>query len=330
MQFDQRRRAFITLLGGAVVAWPLATRAQQTGKVARIGFLRYASPHQKHFNGFREGLRANGYIEGQNIVIEQRYADGAFDRIGELAAELVRLNLDVIVVDGSATAKVVKAATSTIPVVFALASDPVGDGLAASMVRPGTNLTGLTLSVGYQLAGKRVELLKDLNPDLSRLAVLLNRNNYTAESYLQDAVRVGGALGLSTRAFAAQTLDDLPHAFAAMVEWQADGVITLNDAVFFSQRERIVTLTLGNKLPAVHPEAEFVEAGGLLSYGANLSDLFRRSAFYVDKILKGAKPAETPIEQPSKFDLVLNLKAARTLGLTVTREFLLRADEVIE
>jgi putative tryptophan/tyrosine transport system substrate-binding protein len=325
-----KRRDFITLLGGGVVAWPLATRAQQTGKVARIGFLRYASPHQKHFNGFREGLRANGYIEGQNIVIEQRYADGAFDRIGELAAELVRLNLDVIVVDGSATAKVVKAATSTIPVVFALASDPVGDGLAASMVRPGTNLTGLTLSVGYQLAGKRAELLKDLKPDLSRLAVLLNRNNVTAESYLQDAVRVGGALGLSTRAFAAQTLDDLPHAFAAMVEWQADGVITLNDAVFFSQRERIVTLTLGNKLPAVHPEAEFVEAGGLLSYGANLSDLFRRSAFYVDKILKGAKPAETPIEQPSKFDLVLNLKAARTLGLTVTREFLLRADEVIE
>jgi putative ABC transport system substrate-binding protein len=320
----------MTLLGGAAAAWPLAARAQQTGKVARIGFLRYASPHQKHFNGFREGLRANGYIEGQNIVIEQRYAEGAFDRIGELAAELVRLNLDVIVVDGSATAKVVKAATSTIPVVFALASDPVGDGLAASMGRPGTNLTGLTLSVGYQLAGKRVELLKDLKPDLSRLAVLLNRNNVTAESYLQDAVRVGGALGLRTRAFAAQTLDDLPHAFAAMVEWQADGVITLNDAVFFSQRERIVTLTLGNKLPAVHPEAEFVEAGGLLSYGANLSDLFRRSAFYVDKILKGAKPAETPIEQPSKFDLVLNLKAARTLGLTVTREFLLRADEVIE
>jgi putative tryptophan/tyrosine transport system substrate-binding protein len=318
-----KRRTFITLLVGAAVAWPLAARAQQIGKIVRIGFLRYASPHQKQFDGFRNGLRANGYIEGQTFVIEQRYADGVFDRLGNLA-------LDVIVVDGSATAKIVKAATSTIPVVFALATDPVGDGLAASMARPGTNLTGLTLSVGYQLAGKRVELLKDLKPDLSRLAVLLPPNNLTADSYLQDAERVGRALGLSTRAFAAQSLDDLPRAFAAMVEWQANGVITLNDAFFFSQRERIVALTLGNKLAAVHPEAEFVEAGGLLSYGANLSDLFRRAAFYVDKILKGAKPADIPIEQPSKFDLVVNLKAARTLGLTVTREFLLRADEVIE
>jgi ABC-type uncharacterized transport system substrate-binding protein len=180
------------------------------------------------------------------------------------------------------------------------------------------------------IGGKRVELLKDLKPDLSRLAVLLQPNNLTADSYLQDAERVGRALGLSTRAFAVQGLDDLPRAFAAMVEWQANGVITLNDAFFFSQRERVVALTLGNKLAAVHPEAEFVEAGGLLSYGANLSDLFRRAAFYVDKILKGAKPADIPIEQASKFDLVVNLKAARTLGLTVTREFLLRADEVIE
>jgi len=206
----------------------------------------------------------------------------------------------------------------------------VADGLVASMARPGTNLTGLTLSVGYQLGGKRVELLKDLKPDLSRLAVLIQPNNLTANSYLQEVEKVGRALSLSTRAFAAQSLDDLPRAFSAMVGWQANGVITLNDAFFFSQRERVVALTLGNKLAAVHPEAEFVEAGGLLSYGANLSDLFRRAAFYVDKILKGTKPAEIPIEQPSKFDLVVNLKAARTLGLTVSREFLLRADEVVE
>jgi ABC-type uncharacterized transport system substrate-binding protein len=227
------RRKFLATLGGAAAAWPLAARAQQAGKVARIGFLRYASPHQKQFDGFRDGLRANGYVEGQNIVIEQRYADGAFDRLGELAAELVRLNLDVIVVDGSATAKVVKAATSSIPVVFALATDPVGDGLATSMARPGTNLTGLTLSVGYQLAGKRVELLKDLKSDLSRLAVLIQPNNLTHDSYLQDAERVGRALDLSTRVFAAQSVDDLPRAFAAMVEWRANGVITLNDAFLF-------------------------------------------------------------------------------------------------
>ena len=324
------RREFITLLGGAAAAWPLAARAQQLGKVARIGFLRYTSPYQKQFDAFRDGLRASGYAEGQNIVIEQRYADGAFDRLGELAAELVRLNLDVIVVDGSVTAKAVKAATSTIPIVFLLATDPVADGLAASMARPGTNLTGLTLSVGYQLAGKRVELLKDLKPDLSRLAVLVKPNNLTAGPHLQDVERASRVLGLSTRAFAARSLDDLPRAFAAMVEWQANGVITLNDAFFFSQRERVVALTLGNKLAAVHPEAEFVEAGGLLSYGPNLSDLFRRGAFYVDKILKGTNPAEIPIEQPSKFDLVVNLKTARTLGLTVSREFLVRTDEAIE
>ena len=324
------RREFITLVGGAAAAWPLAARAQPPGKVARIGFLRYASPDQKQFEAFHDGLRANGYVEGQNIVIEQRYADGAFDRLGELAAELVRLNLDVIVVDGSPAAKAVNAATSTIPVVFSLATDPVREGLAASMARPGMNLTGLTLTVGYQLAGKRVELLKDLKPDLSRLAVLLQPATPTAEPYLQDVEKAGRALGLSTRAFGVRSLDDLPRAFAAMVEWQANGVITLNDALFFSQRERVVALTLGNRLAAVHPEAEFVEAGGLLSYGANLSDLFRRAAFYVDKILKGTNPAEIPIEQPSKFDLVVNLKTARTLGLTVSREFLLRADQVIE
>jgi ABC-type uncharacterized transport system substrate-binding protein len=228
-----RRREFIALLSG-VAAWPFAARAQQLGKVARIGFLRYASPHAKQFEAFRDGLRASGYVEGQNIVIEQRYADGAFGRLGELTAELVRLNLDVIVVDGSVTAKAVKTATSTVPVVFSLASDPVGDGLVASMARPGTNLTGLTLSVGYQLAGKRVELLKDLKPDLSRMAVLIQPNNLTADSYLQDVERVGRALGLSTRPFAARDVEDLPRAFAAMVEWQANGLVTLNDAFFLA------------------------------------------------------------------------------------------------
>ena len=325
-----RRREFISLLGGGAATWPLAARAQQKAKVARIGFLRYASPHEKHFNAFRDGLRALGYVEGQNIVIEQRYAAGAFERLDGLAADLVRLNMDVIVVDGTTTATVVKAATHTIPVVFSLATDPVGDGLAASMARPGANLTGLTLSVGYQLAGKRVEVLKDVKPGLSRLAVLAQPNNPTNHPYLDEVKKVGGALGVNVRAFEARSVDDLPGAFAAMVEWQADGLITLNDAMLFSQRGLVVTLALNNKLAAVHPEAEFVEAGGLVSYGASLADLFRRAASYVEKILKGTKPAALPIEQPSKFELLINLKAARTLGLTISRDFLLRADEVIE
>ncbi len=251
-------------------------RSRQS-KIARVGYLRAASPNEKQFNAFRDGLRALGYVEGRNIVIEQRYAAGALDRLGGLAADLVRLNMDVIAVDGSTTAKAAKAATAAIPVVF----------LHTQTIRP-----------------------------LDRTCMRWKRWAVT--------------LGLTVRKFEARSVDDLPRAFAVMVEWQANGVITLNDAFLFSLRHRIVMLALNNKLAAVHPEAEFVEAGGLLSYGASLPDLFRRAASYVDKILKGANPAELPIEQPSKFELVVNLKAAQTLGLTISREFLLRADEMIE
>jgi putative ABC transport system substrate-binding protein len=324
-----RRREFITLLGGAA-AWPLAARAQQAAKIARIGFMRAAGPNEKEFDAFRSGLRALGYVEGQNIVIEQRYATGAYDRLGELAAELVRLKADVIVVDGPPAAKAAKAATADIPIVFTLAVDPVADGLVASMARPGANLTGLTLSVGYQLAGKRVELLKDIKPDLARLAVLENPNQPASSPYLSEAEKVARVLGLTVRTFDARSPGDLPAAFAAMVEWRADGLITLNDGMLYSQRERVVMLARENRLASLHPETGFVEAGGLVSYGPSLPDLFMRAATYVDKILKGAKPADLPIEQPTKFDLVVNLKAAQALGLTVGREFLLRADEVIE
>ena len=323
-----KRREFMTVLGGAA-AWPTVVRAQKPAKVARIGFLRYASPNERQFNAFRDGLRALGYVEGKNILIEQRYAAGMVDRLRPLVAELVGLNVDVIVVDGSASANAAKAGTATIPVVFS-ATDPEAEGLVASMARPGANLTGLTMSVGYQLAGKRVELLKDIKPDLSRLAVLGNPGNLTTQPNVRDIEKVAGALGVTIRTFEARSIDDLPHAFAAMMAWRADGVNTLNDAMLFSQRERVVKLTLDNKLAGVHPEVEFPEAGGLLSYGPNLSDLFRRAASYVDKILKGIKPAELAIEQPSRFELVVNLKAAQTLGLTISREFLLRADEVIE
>jgi putative tryptophan/tyrosine transport system substrate-binding protein len=292
--------------------------------------LRATSPQEKEFNAFRSGLRALGYVEGQNIVIEERYAAGAYDRLGALAADLVRQKMDVIVVDGTATAKPTKAATADIPIVFTLAVDPVADGLVASMARPGANLTGLTLSVGYQLAGKRVELLKDIKPDLARLAVLENPNQPASSPYLSEAEKVARVLGLTVRTFDARSPGDLPAAFAAMVEWRADGLITLNDGMLYSQRERVVMLARENRLASLHPETGFVEAGGLVSYGPSLPDLFMRAATYVDKILKGAKPADLPIEQPTKFDLVVNLKAAQALGLTVGREFLLRADEVIE
>jgi putative tryptophan/tyrosine transport system substrate-binding protein len=325
-----KRRKFITLLGGAAVAWPVAARAQQPAQIARIGFMRAAGPNEKDFNGFRSGLGALGYVEGQNIVIEQRYAEGAYDRLGVLSAELVRLKMDVIVVDGTPAAKAAKAATADIPIVFTLAIDPVAEGLITSLAHPQANLTGLTMSVGYQLAGKRVELLKDIKPDLVRLAILINPAHPSAGSYLSEAEKAGRALGLTMRTFDARSPGDLPAAFAAMVEWRADGVTTINDGMFYSQRERVVMLARESRLAGVHPETAFVQAGGLVSYGPSLPDLFLRAATYVDKILKGAKPADLPVEQPTQFELVVNLKTARALGLTVGREFLLRADEVIE
>jgi putative tryptophan/tyrosine transport system substrate-binding protein len=322
------RRGFMTLLGGAAAGWPLATRAQQ--KLARIGFLRQAGPHEKQFDAFRDGLRAGGYVEGQNILIEQRYAAGAYDRLSELATELVRANVEVIVVDGTAAAKACKGATATIPIVFALAVDPVADGLAESFARPDGNLTGLTMAAGYALAGKRVELLKDIVGDVSRVAVLSNPGNPPHVPYVRETERAASALGLVMRAFEVRRPADLRAAFAAMADWRADGLVTLTDGMLFSQRDRVVELALKSKLPAVYPEAEFVAAGGLSSYGPSLPDLFRRTASYVDKILKGAKPGDLPIEQPTKFELAINLKTAQALGLVISREFQLRADEVIE
>jgi putative ABC transport system substrate-binding protein len=323
-----KRRDFIVGPGSAA-AMTAAGHAQQT-KVTRIGLLRYIAAHEKQFNAFREGLRTLGYIEGQTMVLEQRDASGVPPRLGPLAEELVRLNMDIIVVDGSVTAKVVKAVTSTIPVVFALATDPAAEGLAASMARPGGNLTGLTMSVGYQLAGKRVELLKDVQPALSRLAILAQPENTTARANVDDTEMACRSLGLSVRTFEVRAADDLPKAFAAMLAWNADGLTTLPDGLLFAQRERVATFAIGGKLPAVHPEIEFPLASGLVSYGPSLPDLFRRSASYVDKIVKGTPPAQLPVEQPSKLELVVNLKTAHALGLTISRDFLLRADEVIE
>jgi ABC-type uncharacterized transport system substrate-binding protein len=322
-----RRREFIALLGGAA-AWPVSARAQST--VARIGFLRQAGPDDKHFDAFRRGLRTAGYIEGQNIVIEQRYAAGEYDQLRQLAMELVRSKVDVIVVDGTAAAKACKDTTNTIPIVFTLAVDPVADGLAASVAHPGGGLTGLTMATGYELAGKRLELLKDMVAGLSRVAVLSNPNNPPHVHYLRETERVATALDLEVRAFEVARAKDIPNAFAAMANWRANGLVTFTDGMLFSQRAGVTELALQSKLPAVYPEAEFPAAGGLASYGPSLPDLFRRAASYVDKILKGAKPADLPIEQPTQFELVVNLKTAQALGLPISREFQLRADEVIE
>jgi putative ABC transport system substrate-binding protein len=238
--------------------------------------------------------------------------------------------VDVIVVDGTAAAKACKDATATVPIVFTLSVDPVADGLAASFAHPGGNLTGLTMAAGYGLAGKRVELLKDMVAALSRVAVLSNPDNPPHVPYLRETERTATALGLEVRAFEVRSPSDLTGVFAAIADWRADGLVTLTDGMLFSQRARVVELALKSKLPAVYPEAEFATAGGLASYGPSLPELFRRAANYVDKILKGAKPADLPIEQPAKFELVVNLETAKSLGLAIGRDFQLRADQLIE
>ena len=325
-----KRREFIILLGGATVFWPAAAPAQQATRVVRIGFLRAAAPNEKEFNAFRSGLRALGYVEGQNVIIEQRYASGVYDRVVELAADLARLNMDVIVVDGPAAAKPAKETVSNIPIVFTLSTDPVAEGLVASMAQPGGNLTGLTLSVGYELAAKRVELLKDIKPDLARLAILQNPDHPSARHFRGEAEKAAKGLGVTVRTFDVRNPDELPSAFAAMAEWRADGLTTLNDGMLYSQREKVVVQAQQNRLAAAYPETGFVQAGGLISYGPSFPDLFMRAASYVGKILKGEKPANLPIEQPNKFELIVNLKTAKALGLTIPPTLLTSADEVIE
>jgi putative ABC transport system substrate-binding protein len=321
-----KRRTFLRDLG-LLAASPLTAAAQPARKVYRIGFLRRTSPEPASVESFRRGLRDSGYSE--NVVIEERYANGVADRLPELAAELVRSKVDVIVVDGTPTAVVVKKATTSIPVVFVLGVEPVAYGLVASLARPGGNFTGLTLTVGYELVGKRLELLKAAVPNLSRLAVLGNPTSSLTGPFMRDAERAARTLGLEVQPFEAASPADLETVYAAMVRWRADCLNTLNDAMFYSQRQRIVLLAVKNRLPAMHPESEFVQAGGLMSYGPDLDYLFRRAAFYVDKVLKGTKPGDLPVEQPAKFEFAINVKTATALGLTIAPSVLLRADKVI-
>ncbi len=321
------RRAFIT---GALgfLAMPLTAQAQLAGKVARIGFLRAASPQPADLEAFRQGLRDLGYIEGQHVMIEPRYAAGVVARLPDLAAELVRLQPDVIVVNGTLAAKAAGAATSTIPIVFTLVSDPVASGLVASLARPGRNLTGLS-NVGSDLSAKRLQLLKEALTGVTRIAVLSDPVNLMTPQLLETKA-AAGSLGVRLLLLEPREPTEWSGAFATMTRERVDGMVALTSPVFFSQRARLVELAMQARLPTMFPEREFVEGGGLMSYGLSFSAQWRRAAALVDKILKGAQPADIPVEQPTRFEFVINLKTAKALGLTIPPSVLARADELLQ
>jgi putative ABC transport system substrate-binding protein len=332
MAIEIGRRQLISALGGAAVAWPLAARAQQMGKVPRIGILNPGPSDNPAAGAFYKGLQELGYTEGQNIAIERRYGEWNSNRFHQLAAELVRLNVDVIVVMSTSPARAAKQATSIIPIVVASMADPVGDELVASLAQPGGNITGTTF-IGPELIAKRFGLLKEAIPGLSRVAALWHPGAYgerMMQSLLKETEVAAMALGLQLQLVQANGPNDFESAFSAITRESADALILLNSPMLFSEHRRIVELAAKSRLPAMYAAREFADAGGLMSYGANLADVFRRAATYVDKILKGAKPADLPVEQPTKLELVINVKTARELGLTIPREFLLLADEVIE
>jgi putative tryptophan/tyrosine transport system substrate-binding protein len=323
-----RRREFISLLGGAA-AWPLAVRAQQATKLPTIGFLGAGtrSGWSDWVAAFVQRLRELGWIEGRTVAMEVRWAEGRPERYTEIAAEFVRLKVDVIVTVGSAVVAV-KQATSVIPVVFAAAVDPLGTGLVASLARPGGNVTGLSMQ-SADFAGKRLELLREVLPDLRRLAVIGNANYPAAVLEIGEVQAAGRTLGVEVDKFEIRRAEDIAPAFDAFKSG-SQALYLCADALLNAYRNRINILALGARLPTIYPSRNFLESGGLISYGVNNADLFRRAADYVDKILRGAKPSDLPVEQPTKFELVFNLTTAKALGLEIPPTLLARADEVIE
>jgi putative tryptophan/tyrosine transport system substrate-binding protein len=323
-----RRRQFVSLLGGAA-AWPLAAGAQPVGKLPTIGYLgtAAASAWAPWTAAFVQRLHELGWIDGRTVAIQYRWAEGRAERLAEIAGELVRLKVDVIVTGGNA-ALAAKQASSVVPIVFALADDPVGMGLIASLARPGGNVTGLALQ-SADTAGKRVALLREIVPGLRRLAIMANVGYPSAALEMDQVQAAARTLGIDPVALEIRRAEEFAPAFEALKD-RADALYVAGDALMITHRVRINTLALIARLPTIYVVREYVEAGGLMSYGPNFPDLFRRTADYVDKILRGAKPGELPVEQPTKFDLVINLTTAKALGLTVPESFLLRADEVIE
>ena len=323
------RREFITLLGGSATAWPLAARAQQTGKMRAIGLLSPGSETSSINFYFFDALAELGWIEGKNVVFERRYAENRVERLPELAAELVRLNVDVIVATGTLGPLAARRATSTIPIAMTAAGDPLGSGLVATLARPGGNVTGMSL-MAPDLGGKRLELLKELLPGLARVAVLWNAANPYPAIVFKETQGAARSLGIEVQSLEVRGPDDFDGAFEAARKQRPDAMITVEDPLTFTYRKRIADFVTGQQLPSLSGLREFVVAGGLMSYGANSADLLRRAARYVDKILKGAKPADLPVQQPTKFEFVINLKTAKAIGITVPPNILTVADEVIE
>jgi len=327
------RRAFIGTMAGGLIAAPLAAEAQPAKKVPRIGFLVAASASDTAYvrliEAFRQGLRDLGYVEGRNVVIEYRYAGEKSERLPALAAELVRLKVDVIVSHGTPGPLAAKQATSAIPIVMTSTGDPAASGFVSSLARPGGNVTGLSLMVP-ELGGKRLQLLKEILPGLSRVAVLWNAATPYASLVVRETEATATTLGVQLQSLVVRGPDDFEGALAAATSGRAGALTVVEDPLTITKRTQIVDFAAKSRLPAIYGVKEFVDAGGLMSYGVHLADLYRRAATYVDKILKGAKPADLPVQQPTKFEFVINLKTAKALGLTIPPSVLHRADELIQ
>jgi len=327
-----RRREFIALVGGAIVC-PTGVRAQpQAGKVPRIGYLRVTSASDRPplLDAFRQALRELRWIEGQNVVIDYRFAEGRLDRLPDLAAELVRLKVDVIVSLGTQGVTAARNATDTIPIVMIGVRDPIAIGLVASLAHPGGNVTGVSGYAGLEIVAKQLELLKETVPEIRRVAVLSNPTNAYHQLAIKELNVAAGSLGVQLQLLEARGPNEFDGAFAAMAKERAGALLVLSDIMFNGHGTRLADLAASRRLPTANAVRESVEAGGLMSYGPSFLDSYRRSAAYVDKILKGDKPADLPVEQPTKFELVINLKTAKAIGVTVPPTLLARADEVIE
>jgi putative ABC transport system substrate-binding protein len=324
------RKIVVCLLLAVLLLTGSFAQAQQPKRVARIGYLSGTtlSANAARIEAFRQGLRELGYVEGKNIIIEHRYAEGKLDRASELAAELVRQDVDVIVTSGPTPTRAAKEATVMIPIVMGFDNDPVGNGFVASLSRPGGNITGLS-TLHSEVSGKRLELLKEIVPRLARVAVLGTSTVPGNAQALKETELAAGALAIKLQYLDVPNQTDIESAFRAATKGRADAALALASRILFSHRIQVADLAAKNRLPAIYPESEQVEAGGLMCYGVSISDLYRRAATYVDKILKGAKPADLPVEQPTKFELVINLKTAKQIGLTIPPTVLARADKVI-